>query len=164
MLQRPKRVQVRPQFPAVGQIFELKAPRTMSGMGAIPEFGCHPAGWGFDGNDVLLGAIRRFMLMTDGYSDNLDGIVTVCSARAAIPEGQWLRMFYDIFGHDGGGPIGVADASWTNAYGGRMHPAINSSVDCTFEWAERKKEKYWRWLIAERNPLIWNTVPAVDEQ
>jgi hypothetical protein len=105
--------------------------------------------WRHDGPTVTGNQTRKFRLVQVGYCSHWDELRQKLRDKGTIPEGQWRQAFLQAFpGHDGQGPVGVADASWVHPYGAASFPCVASDGNPGFGWAVCDFDGGWRWLVA----------------
>lgn len=158
------RVQTRPAFPAIGEIFELTTRVELSGPGLISylnynrleleRFGYSSTKYRFTGNNVPANTTRKFKLIVAGEQNNLYDVVRVCKARGGrFVEGMWVTIFDEIFYHNWVNCVGVPDASWMGPNdlegpGDYAHfPVVTQHGERMLRPANERRSDIWLWLV-----------------
>lgn len=141
-----------PVYPATGEAFELtldgNAPENQP-LEMVRRDG-YSGDWKHKGPIVKGPETRQFKLVSVGYCANWAELTRKLAKQGEIPAGQWREAFKKKYPkHDGGGPIGVPDASWTLPDGDAYFPYVASDGMPSFIWAGDWFD-WWRWLVEVR--------------
>lgn len=146
--------QVRPLFPAVGQIFELTASSEVTPLGLVADFGRTPSEWRTSAVSIPSGTTRRFKLLAVGYQPGLAAVARACKAQGGKEtNGCLMKVFDETFGSNGRNPVGVPDASWVSPGDLADFPVVYWDGRRHFDWANDSRDRNWLWLVEVEDKL-----------
>lgn len=142
---------VLPVYPANGEIFELTLNVDDPSVDPI-EMVCRDGyenteNWRHTGTKLTGVITRRFKLVAIGYCQSFKEVEKRLKKQGCIPEGQWREALKDKYRQDGKGPVGVADASWTDPDGSARFPGVGGGGASSFRWSGNDFSDVWRWLV-----------------
>jgi hypothetical protein len=150
--------QTRPH-PRIGEVFrlDLEAGRRIRPKDMVRFCGFNPRdGWRCGGRALAsgrTGVSKWFRLVPVGFCADRDKLTRELPSKAKFTQGQWLVVFFAQFpGFDCQKLVGVADASWRNAYGNDCFPYLHPSGQLRFDRTGHYFGKEWVWLVEVERP------------
>ena len=140
----------KPKYPVDGEIFEL----TLDGdafsndpMEMLRRAHYNPEKWTYVGKRVAGIQTRHFTLVSVGYCDTFQVVLSRIKAHGEVPEGQWLEALMESYSSDKGFPVYIPDASWVNPRGHHFFAYVHPFGDPGFYRVDDGSYTECRWLV-----------------